>query len=80
LDKYFIQVGKAVEIDNKTYCPIKLDKSESIIVPPVTLKKYGIEVGDFLLAVRGSHLAISFIVRGPITEEAKKHPELLLYE
>jgi len=37
----------------------------------------GIQPGDRLLAVRGSGLALSFLVRGPIYEEALKHPDLL---
>ncbi len=32
--------------------------------------------GDRLLVVRGSGLALSFLARGPIYEEALKHPEL----
>ena len=37
----------------------------------------GIQPGDRLLAVRGSGLALSFLVCGPIYEEALKHPSLL---
>jgi hypothetical protein len=32
--------------------------------------------GDRLLVVRGSGLALGFLARGPIYEEALKHPEL----
>jgi len=36
----------------------------------------GIQPGDRLLAVRGSGLALSFLVRGPIYEEALRYPGL----
>jgi bifunctional DNA-binding transcriptional regulator/antitoxin component of YhaV-PrlF toxin-antitoxin module len=39
--------------------------------------RIGISPGDRLLAVRGSGLALSFIARGPIYEEALKHTDLL---
>jgi hypothetical protein len=29
-----------------------------------------------LLTVRGSNVGLTFIVKGPIIKEAKKHPEL----
>jgi bifunctional DNA-binding transcriptional regulator/antitoxin component of YhaV-PrlF toxin-antitoxin module len=80
LAKFQIPEGTALEIDNKTYCWVKPDNSGVIIVPLVTLKKYGISAGDFLLVVRGSHLAVGFIVKGPIVEEAKNHPEIQRFE
>ncbi|MBN2148105.1 MAG: hypothetical protein JW726_11990 [Anaerolineales bacterium] len=36
----------------------------------------GIQPGERLLAVRGSGLALGFVQRGPILEEALKHPEI----
>jgi hypothetical protein len=41
---------------------------------------YGVERGASLLSVRGSALALGFIIRGPIIEEARKHPEIEVYE
>jgi hypothetical protein len=41
-------------------------------LPPET----GAQPGDRLLAVRGSGLALGLLARGPIYEEALKHPEL----
>jgi hypothetical protein len=37
------------------------------------------QVGDQLLAVRGSGLALGFLAQGPIYEEALKHPELEVF-
>jgi hypothetical protein len=36
----------------------------------------GVQPGDKLLAVRGSHYGLGFVAQGPIYEEALKHPEL----
>jgi hypothetical protein len=36
----------------------------------------GVHPGECMLAVRGSSLAVGFLQRGPIYEEALKHPEL----
>lgn len=80
LSEYQISEGKALEINGKTYCWVKLQDDGSIIVPIETLKRYGVNPGDCLLAVRGSNRAIGFPVRGPIIDEAKKHPELELFE
>ena len=35
---------------------------------------------SMLLTVRGSHKALGYMVKGPIIEEAKRHPELKIYE
>lgn len=47
-----------------------------VVLPPET----EIQPGERLLAVRGSGLALGFLLRGPIVEEALKHPELETYE
>ena len=60
------------------YCWVTLRKG-SIIVPTSTLRFYDVFAGTRLLAVRGSGLAISHIVRGPIVEEAKKHLEIEVF-
>jgi hypothetical protein len=52
----------------------------SIKVPAETLERYGIQPGDRLLAIRGSHLGIGFAVKGPIVKEANRHPELSVFE
>lgn len=47
-----------------------------LYLPEETLLEYGISPGDKLAVGRGSGLALAFIARGPIHEEAMKHPEL----
>jgi len=70
--------GETMEIGGRWYCWAKL-RQGSVRLPPATLSAYGVEPDDRLLVVRGSHVAISFIVRGIIVEEGNKHPELRGY-
>jgi hypothetical protein len=64
--------GAAVEHAGRTFCWATMDDG-CITVPPATLSHFGIKPGDSLLSVRGSGLALGFIVRGPIVAEARKH-------
>ena len=49
---------------------------EQLVVPP----EVDVKPGDRLLTVRGSCYGLGFVARGPIYEEALKHPELELFE
>jgi len=71
LAKFQINEGETVEIKGKRYCWVKMSKDGSIIVPVCTLKEYGVNLGDRLLSVRGSCLALGFIIKGPIMDEAR---------
>ena len=44
------------------------------------LQQYYVFPFDRLLSVRGSSHALAFIVSGRLVQEAKKHPELRIYE
>jgi hypothetical protein len=45
-----------------------------------TMKAFGIKPGDNLLSIRSSNIAIGMIVKGPIIEVAKRHPEIKVFE
>ena len=79
LGEFRVPAGEAVEYDGKPYCWVEL-RNGGITVPTRTLEEYGIQAGDSLLVIRGSGLAIGFAVRGPIVAEAKRHPELEVFE
>jgi len=49
-----------------------ISKGGLVAFPPES----GVQPGDRLLAVRGSGMALGFVQRGPIYEEALRHPEL----
>jgi hypothetical protein len=65
-------VGEVVDVSGRCFCWVRLE-SGVICVPPDALRRYGVSVGDRVLAARGSRLGIGFPVTGPIIEEAKKH-------
>ena len=67
--------GQTVKIGPRFFCRVKIRDSR-FSLPPGTLEHYGIEKGSALLTVRGSNIGLSFIVKGPIIEEAKRHREL----
>jgi len=64
-----------VERGGRPHCWAEL-RGGRVVIPLETLAKYGIESGDKLLVIRGSGRALGFAVRGPIVEEADRHPEL----
>ena len=80
LTNYKISEGEIVEFKGKKYCWLKTQEDKSIILPERTLNAFRINKNDILLSGRGSHLAIGFIAKGPILEEAKKHPEIKIFE
>jgi bifunctional DNA-binding transcriptional regulator/antitoxin component of YhaV-PrlF toxin-antitoxin module len=65
---------------NRYICWVKLDKNGYFILPLKVLNVYGVKLDDKLLVVRGSGHALGFIVRGPIVETAKMHPELKIFK
>ena len=72
--------GETMTIAGKPCCWVTLNTDGSIVVPLETLKQYGVNPGDRLLSVRGSGLALAFIVKGPLIAEAKKHSTLTLFK
>jgi len=52
-----------------------IEADRRVILPPET----GVSPGERLLIVRGSGLALSFLQRGPIYDEAVKHPEIEIF-
>ena len=63
----------------RLFCWTTIQNNGYIKVPPDTLSRYGISTGNLLAVVRGSHLSIGFIVKGPIMEECLRHPELQVF-
>ncbi len=49
---------------------------ETHILLPLTID---VDLGEQLLVVRGSNLALGFLLRGPIVDEARLHSELEVY-
>jgi hypothetical protein len=54
----------------------RIGKDAQLVVAAAVL---GVDPGDRLLVVRGSGQALGFVARGPIFDEALKHPELEVF-
>jgi bifunctional DNA-binding transcriptional regulator/antitoxin component of YhaV-PrlF toxin-antitoxin module len=78
LGEHRLPEGEIIEYEGKPFYWVEL-RNGGIEVPPGILDRYGIKIGDKLLVIRGSGLAIGFAVRGPIVEEARKHHGLELF-
>ena len=78
LASFQLPEGETITVAGKPCCWVTLNSDGCITVPLKTLQQYGVKAGDRLLAVRGSCFALAFCVKGPIIEEAKKHPNLTL--
>jgi hypothetical protein len=53
----------------------RIGRHGRVVLPP----EVEAQVGDRLLAVRGSGLALGLLARGPVYEEALQHPELEVF-
>jgi hypothetical protein len=71
--------GKNIKYRSRVICVV-LFENLSISVPLNILELFGIKHGTMLLTVRGSYVALGFIVKGPIITEAHRHPWLEVYE
>jgi len=78
LERFRVPEAEIMEQRGRPYCWVELRFGE-IELPARTLQRFGIALGDDLLVIRGSGLALGFAVRGPIVEEARRHPELELF-
>jgi hypothetical protein len=65
-----------VMLKKRALAQAQMGEQGRLIAPPES----GAQPGQRLLAVRGSGYAPVFITRGPIYEEALKHPELVSFE
>jgi bifunctional DNA-binding transcriptional regulator/antitoxin component of YhaV-PrlF toxin-antitoxin module len=75
------QTAEAETIENqgRRFCWTVIKDGGRVNLPDSTLADYGLKAGDRLAVGRGSYLAIAFIARGLILEEALKHPELEVF-
>ncbi|MFW9937586.1 MAG: hypothetical protein ACFFD5_08045 [Candidatus Thorarchaeota archaeon] len=79
LTKYQLKEGEIVKIKEKKYSWTTIFKDKSFMISESALKSFKIKINQKLLVGRGSGLALAFIAKGPIYEEARKHPELITF-
>ena len=80
LASFQLPEGETIMVAGKPCCWVTLNTDGCIPVPLKALKRYGINAGDRLLSVRGSRFAVAFCIKGPLIDEAKKHPSLTLFK
>lgn len=80
LAQFKIPEGDVIKFKNKKYAWVQISEEGNIFIPEGTLEEFKIKYNDLLLSGRGSHLAIGFISKGPIYNEAKKHPDIKIFE
>jgi len=65
--------GSALLLESRAVARGHIDAERRLRLP----EKVGVTAGDRLLVVRGSGRALGFLSRGPIWEEALRHPDLV---
>ena len=50
-----------------------------IAAPSQTLENYGVRIGSLLLSVRGSSLALGFLIKGPLYDLAHRHRNIAVF-
>ena len=80
LTSYRIEEGKTTESRGRLCCWVSTRDNGLIVVPLRTLEIYGVKPKDRLLSIRGSNIAFVLVVRGPIVEKARMHPEIQIFE
>ncbi len=70
---------RVVTVRGRSFCPVTVVNGR-FVLPGRALTAYGVRPGGRLLVIRGSSLGVGFGARGPIIEEAKRHPELEVFE
>jgi len=80
LASYRIEEGKTTNFRGRHYCWVSIHDIGLVVIPPHTLETYGVKPGDRLLSTRGSSIAFVLVVKGPILETARRHPEIRVFE
>ena len=73
---YSLPEGETISYKNRQFGRTSISDAGFIVLSPKALSAYHLNIGDLLVAVRGSNTGITFIVKGPIWELAMHHPEV----
>ena len=76
LFNFVVPEGEIIVNKGRLFCWTEIISGGCVRFPLPALSRYGLRAGNSLAVGRGSYLSIAFIARGPILEEALKHPEL----
>jgi len=79
LAHFQIEEGKTIRYKGRLYGWAALQEPGLIVLPAHALATFNLKTGGCLLSIRGSNLAFVLGVKGPIIEEARKHPEVVTF-
>jgi ribosomal protein L24 len=79
LAEYQIPKGEAVKYKGRLYGWTCVIPGGSLKLSNTTLATFGVNHGDRLLVIRGSHMGFAMGVKGPIIEAARQHPEIVVF-
>jgi len=79
LAEFKIEEGKIVNVSGKILCWATIYENGQLLLPPPILEAYGVKPRDRLLVIRGSSMGIGLAAKGPLVEEARKHPEIVVF-
>jgi len=75
LSEYRMEEGTWIVHNKRIFSWLRMQEGY-IVVPLKTLEMYGAHQGNSLLCVRGSGLALGFLIKGPLYELAQKHQNI----
>ena len=79
LAEFKIEEGKIVNVGGTVMCWATIHENGQLLLPSPILEAYGVKPRDQLLVIRGSYIGIGLAVRGPLVEEARKHPDIVVF-
>ena len=79
LAEFRFEEGKTINIGGKSMCWTTILDNGQLLLTPHILEAYGVKLGAHLLVGRGSYVGLGMVVKGPIVEEARNHPEIAIF-
>jgi bifunctional DNA-binding transcriptional regulator/antitoxin component of YhaV-PrlF toxin-antitoxin module len=79
-DVYSDEGRKTVGANGRILYWTNMQDNGQLSLPTHVLESYGVKAGDYLLVIRGSNIGVGMAAKGPLVEEAKKHPEISVFE
>jgi len=78
LSEFRMDEGTWIVHNKRVFSWIRMQEGYGV-VPLKTLESYGVHPGNSLLSVRGSGLALGFLIKGPLYKLAQKHRDILRF-
>lgn len=72
--------GQIIKIGIRSLCWLTTTEGGGLRLLPPVLEAYGVKPEGRLLAARGSYMGIGMLVKGPIVNEAVRHPEIPVFQ